>query len=245
MLTEKVIVITGGMGQVGLATTQILVSLGANVICLTRKNIEDANQQLKNISNKCEALLCDITNTESIKNAVNYIGNSYTKVDVLINAAGITRDMKQGEIGSIDDFILESIIQTNLLGPFKVIREFRPLLEHSTEALIINISSTSSLRASRSNPIYAASKAALNSLTQNLAFHLAPKIRVIGIAPGYLELAVSGANKPKEFNDKIANTLPLRRIGSALDVGLTIESVITKIKWTTGHTIILDGGMTI
>ena len=245
MLENKIVLIAGGMGQVGLEAASRLSTLGATVICLTRQDTAEATNILKNISIKCISIQCDIKNTTMIKDVVQRIDKKYGKIDVLINSAGITHDIKPGNIESITDDILDNIIDTNLKGSFKLIRECKKLLDNSDSPLIINISSTSSLRASRSNPIYAASKSGINILTQTLALHLSPTIRVVGIAPGYLEKAVAGANKPSEYNDRIAQSLPLRRIGTGKDVADAIESVITKLTWMTGNTIVLDGGMTI
>jgi len=245
MLKNKIVLIAGGMGQVGLETASRLSNLGAVVICLTRQNTAEATDILKNSSINCIAIQCDIKNTNMIKDVVQRIDKEYGRIDVLINSAGVTYDVKSGNIESITDEILDNIIDTNLKGSFKLIRECRKLLDNADSPLIINRSSTSSLRASRSNPIYAASKSGINILTQTLALHLSPSIRVVGIAPGYLEKAVAGANKPSEYNDKIAQSLPLRRIGTGKDVADAIESVITKMTWMTGNTIVLDGGMTI
>jgi 3-oxoacyl-[acyl-carrier protein] reductase len=245
MLKNKIVLIAGGMGQIGLEATARLSNLGAIVICLTRQDTTEVTNILKNISKNCIAIQCDIKNTTMIKAAVQRIDKEFGRIDVLINSAGITYDIKSGNIESITDEMLDNIIDTNLKGSFKLIRECKKLLSNSDNPLIINISSTSSLRASRSNPIYAASKSGINILTQTLALHLSPSIRVIGIAPGYLEKAVAGANKPDGFNDKLAQTLPLRRIGTGKDVADVIESIITKMTWMTGNTIVLDGGMTI
>lgn len=240
MLNKKIVVITGGLGQIGLATIEMLSKLGATIICLTKRN-----ENNKKIVKDLEIILCDIRNTNEIQKSVNFISEKYNRIDILINNAGVTYDVKKGDIETITDEVLDKIIDTNLKGTFKIIREFKQLLAKSDSSLIINISSTSSIRASRSNPIYAASKAAINLLTQTLALHLSPKIRVVGIAPGYLEKPVSGAKKLDGFNEKVAELIPLKRIGSALDVANTIECIILKMPWCNGHTIVLDGGMTI
>jgi 3-oxoacyl-[acyl-carrier protein] reductase len=116
------------------------------------------------------------------------------------------------------------------------------LLRNSEAGLIINITSAAGKRASRSNIMYGASKAALELITATLSKVLAPNIRVVNVCPGMLETATSGAVKPEGTNERMSNEIPLRRVGTADDVVATIEALATTMVYITGSTILLDGG---
>lgn len=236
-LTGKVVVITGGLGQVGYTVARRLSGLGANVVSIVRRDLEDAQKKMELLSSNCYALLADVRDSSSLNLAACKISHC----DILINAAGYTRSIVPSKLQDLTDDIFDDIIDTNLKGTFYSIRAFEPYMD---EGIIINISSTAGLRASQSNLAYGASKAGIDLITKTLAKSLAPKIRVVGIAPGYLINATSGANKPAGANEHIANNTPLKRVGQAEDIADTVESII-KIKHITGQTIVVDGGISL
>ena len=164
---------------------------------------------------------------------------------ILINAAGTTRSIPPDRLELLSDEIFDEIVTTNLRGVFATVREFAPLLKRTGNGVIINISSTASLRAGRSNVAYAAAKAGLNLMTQTLAKALAPEIRLLAIAPGYMVHPTSGAQKAADFNTKAALACPLKRIGYADDIVNTIESCLTTIRFSTGSLFVVDGGRTL
>jgi NAD(P)-dependent dehydrogenase (short-subunit alcohol dehydrogenase family) len=241
LLVGKCAVIAGGSGQVGFATAKRLAKLGAKVILLVRRNLAEATEMLKDLPNP-EAnhmvFLASITDTESLKSVVSKIN----QCDILINAAGITKSIAPGSFESYTDEMFDEIMISNLRGPFATIREFSPLLKKSKDALVINITSASGVRASNSNLAYGASKAGLELLTKSISKVLAPTIRVVAICPGYLDTATSGATKSPQFNDHISKEIPLGRVGTGDDVAAVIESLATTMKYITGSTIVLDGG---
>lgn len=241
MLENKTVVITGGCGQVGFATAKRLANKGARIILLTRNNISVAEEMLRDLPGpelNHLVLLASITDTNSLKNAVSKI----EQCDILVNAAGITKSVAPVNFESYTDEMFDEIVISNLRGPFATIREFAPLLRKSNDALVINITSASGVRASNSNLAYGASKAGLELLTKSLSKVLAPNIRVVAICPGYLDTATSGAFKPAGFNEKVSKEIPLGRVGTGDDVAATIEALATTMKYITGSTIMLDGG---
>lgn len=236
-LNNKVVVITGGTGQVGYAIAKRLGDQGATVVAIVRRDLDAAFLKMSAISNKCYALLADVRDSESLAEAARRVSHC----DILINAAGYTRSIVPGKLQDLTDEMFDDIIDTNLKGTFATIRAFEP---HMDDGIIINISSTAGLRASQSNLAYGAAKAGIDLITKSLAKALAPKIRVVGIAPGYLINPTSGAVKPAGANDHIANNTPLKRVGEAEDIADTVESII-KIKHITGQTIVVDGGISL
>jgi 3-oxoacyl-[acyl-carrier protein] reductase len=236
---NKTAVITGGIGQIGKASALRLSKLGFKVILIVRRNIEEAEVFLKSLpGNGHQAFTASITDSESLKFVVSKID----QCDVLINAAGITKSVPPKDFEKYTDEMFDEIVINNLRGPFATIREFFPLLKNSTDGLIVNITSASGVRSGSGNLAYGASKAGLDLLTKSLSTVLAPNIRIISICPGFLETATSGAIKPSGFNEQVSKGIPLGRVGSGDDVAATIEALITHIRYSTGSTIILDGG---
>ncbi len=241
LLTGKTAVITGGGGQVGYATARRLASQGSRVICLARSNIERCENLYSTLPNQDlnhKVIYADVTNTVSIKAAVEQIDSC----DILINAAGITQTIDGNDIACYNDNLIDSILETNLKGPLVVIRELFPKLSESQEAIIINVTSTSMLRASPSNMVYGASKAGLEVMTKYLAKSFGPRFRVVSVCPGFLDKPTSGAIKPPGANERIVKQVPLERVGTGDDVAAVIESLCTQMKYVNGTTILVDGG---
>lgn len=236
-LTDKIVVITGGVGQVGYTISKHLAGLGATVVALVRKDLTGAQEKMSSLNSNSYALLADVRDLKSLEEAARQVGHC----DILINAAGFTKSIEPKNLQELTEDIFDTIVDTNLKGTYATIRAFEPLMD---EGIIINISSTSGQRASKSNLAYGAAKAGIDLITKTLAKALAPKIRVVGIAPGYLINPTSGAVKGPKANEYIASITPLGRVGTAEDIAETVESII-KIKHITGQTIIVDGGVTL
>ena len=243
-LNDKIVVIIGGCGQIGYATAQRLSSQGARIISITHRNIEKAQKMMDNLPNnhlKHLSILASVTDSSSLKKAANEIENIAGRCDILINAAGTLNPIPPDNLKDLTDDIFDEIVSVNLRGVYATIREFSNLLKNSGDALIVNISSQSGQRASDSCVAYAASKAGVDLMTKTLAKSLAPTVRVIGIAPGYLEKATSGVTRIID-NNILANSTPLKRLGTGDDVAATIEAYAMTIRYATGITVLLDGG---
>ena len=246
-LEGKVAVITGGSGQIGYATAIRLAEQKCRVVIITRRETKELQEQIKQLPNielNHFYIIADVTDTKSLKEAANRVLIEAKRCDILINSAGINSPIKSKNLEELTDQIFDNIIKTNLRGVYATIRTFAKILKESNDGLIINISSTAGERASDSNLAYSASKAGLNMLTKSLSKVLSPEIRVIGIVPGFMEKSTSGIIKQSGFNDKLIETIPLKRIGNGDDIANTIISFATHIKFATGSIIIVDGGKT-
>lgn len=244
-MKDKIVVITGGAGQVGQAAAKRFAELGARVFIIVRRDLEKAKEIVAALSNshlEHDAILASITDTESLKAAVGIITERAGKCDLLINAAGITKGLTPRDFEKYTDEIVDEILINNVRGPFATIREFAPLLRNSEKGLVVNISSTAGRRASHSNIMYGASKIALELVTATLSRVLAPNIRMVSVCPGILEHPTSGAHKPEGTNEKMALEIPLKRVGKAQDVVATIEALATTLTYINGTSILVDGG---
>jgi 3-oxoacyl-[acyl-carrier protein] reductase len=241
---NKVAVITGGCGQIGYAAAQRLAADGVTIVALVRNNLEEAKELLTKLPSQelnHTAILASVTETSQITAAVQQVNDLFGRCDILINAAGISKVAPVSEIDKFTDELFDSIMDTNLKGTFVCVREFLPLLKKEN-GLVINISSLSAYSGNNINLAYAASKAGVNSLTKTLARGLAPAVRVVGIAPGFLEKATSGINKHPDFNAKIAPEIPLKRVATGDDIADVIMSLVNSMSYINGETIRVDGG---
>ena len=159
------------------------------------------------------------------------------RTDILVNSAGFTRPIPHTDMDALDDALFDQLLAVNLRGAFAAIRAFRALLQDSA-GLAITISSTAAFDGSGSNIAYAASKAGVEAMTKSLARILAPTVRVMTIAPG----AVDTDFVPGRDTLKLASGIPLKRVATAQDVADAVLALATLLPYSTGSTLLLDGG---
>jgi NAD(P)-dependent dehydrogenase (short-subunit alcohol dehydrogenase family) len=243
-LNNKVVVIAGGCGQIGYATAKRFAAQGARIIALVRRNTQQAQALMDALPNPAAghfAILASVTDTCALKNAVSEVEQRAGRCDILVNAAGTLNPIPPSRLHDLTDEIFDEIVAVNLRGVYATIREFSNLLRASGNGLIVNVSSQSGQRASNSCVAYGASKAGLDLVTRTLAKSLAPEIRVVGVAPGYLEHATSGVERIIS-NERLAAESPLQCLATGDDVARAIESFATMITHATGITLLVDGG---
>ncbi|MCB0186351.1 MAG: SDR family oxidoreductase, partial [Caldilineaceae bacterium] len=169
------------------------------------------------------------------------VADAYGRLDLLVNNAGITRPVPHADLDGLDDEWIDRIFQTNVRGAFAAIRAFQPLLMRSDAGLVINISSIAGRTGVGSNVAYCASKAAMDSLTRSLARALAPEIRVVSVAPGWVWGDYAARFPEAYIQEQIAKT-PLGRIAQPEDVAEAVYAVATQLTFSTGCIIPVDGG---
>jgi NAD(P)-dependent dehydrogenase (short-subunit alcohol dehydrogenase family) len=243
-LTDRVAVITGGAGNIGYATAIRLAQNGVRIFSLVRREVAEAQIKMDALPNSqlnhC-AILADVKDTNSIKQAVDTVKTLAGRCDILINCAGVSLATKTPLDTS--DEIFDEMISTNLRGTWITIREFFEMLNAQSDSIVINVSSVASVKSSQFKLAYSISKAGVNIMTECLAKTLGPNVRFVAVAPGRLTTATSG--QPTNKLENLINytqRLPLKRVPTADDVAATIESLITDIKFFNGHLLVLDGG---
>jgi 3-oxoacyl-[acyl-carrier protein] reductase len=241
-LTGKVILITGAAGGIGSAISLAYAAVGATVIVGYNGNFEKA-QQL------CESLPGDghvtkhvpILNSSVLNSLADEIKQEMGRLDILVNNAGVTKVVPHQDLDGLQDEDIDRILTTNFRGSFACIRAFQNLLAKSGEGLVINISSIAGSTAVGSSVAYCASKAAINSMTMSLGRALAPNIRVVAVAPGWVAGEYASRADPAYMQEQIDKT-PLGRIANASDVANTVVALSTTVTFNTGCIIPVDGG---
>jgi NAD(P)-dependent dehydrogenase (short-subunit alcohol dehydrogenase family) len=244
-LQGKTAVITGVAGQVGFATANRLAEQQCRIVGIVRSKVDEAKEMFATLPNQHlnhQILVADVTDTPALEAARNQV----TRCDILVNSAGITKNIFPENTSELTDDIFDSIVTTNLRGTWACIRTFLPLLKATGDGLIVNISSTSGERSGRGNVAYAASKGGVNIMTKTLSRVLAPDgVRIVAVAPGFLQESTSGVVKSSIATAKQAAQVPLGRIGYGDDVASTIEALCTHIRYANGSIILVDGGRTV
>lgn len=241
-LDQKVAVVMGGTGGIGAATARRLALSGAYIVVVGRDNLEHAQATADSLPGEGHiAALASITVSATLDELARTVRDRYGRADILVNAAGFTQPVKHSDLDALTDELIDDIFKVNWRGQFATIRSFQSLLAASGDGLIINVSSISATTGIGSNIAYCAAKAGLDIMAVALGRALAPQVRVVNVSPGVVDTAfVPG--RGADFNDKVAATTPLGRIGTPDDIAAAIEACATHLKFTTGTTLVIDGG---
>jgi 3-oxoacyl-[acyl-carrier protein] reductase len=245
---KKNAIITGGAGQIGHATATRLALEGYRIFSLVRRDLETAQKLVNSLPNNhlehC-AVLADVSNTNSVKNAVKIIKEKIQHCDILVNCAGISLPTDYPMDNT--DEIFDAMMSVNLRGTWVIIRELMDLLNVTGNTLVVNMSSMASIQPRANSLTYSASKAGINAMTQSLAKAYAPRIRFVAIAPNRLIKGTSGrgATMSELACKEFSLAVPMKRIITAEEIADTIEHLAHRMTYYTGQVLILDGGMTL
>ncbi len=238
----KVALITGGGGGIGSAIGRRLAAAGAQVVINYNSNAEKAQAVAATLDGTNHLVIqASVTDSAALAAMAKQVADHYGKLDLLVNNAGITRPVPHDDLDGLDDEWFDRIMQTNVRGAFACVRAFKDLLLAGEGGTVINISSIAGRTGVGSNVAYCASKAAMDSLTRSLARALAPKIRVVSVAPGWVWGEYAARMDEAYIQQQIDKT-PLGRIAQPEDVAEAVLAVATQLAFSTGCIIPVDGG---
>ena len=241
-LREKVIVVTGGGGGIGSAICQTCAAAGASLVITYNQDRGKAQRLAGQLPGTNHMVVrAPVDDSSALRDLAEQVAARYNRLDVLVNNAGITRPVAHHDLESLDDALIDQIFRVNWRGAFASVRVFKPLLAAGDGGLVINISSVAGQTGIGSNVAYCASKAAMDAMTKSLARALAPQIRVVSVAPGWVEGEYARRIDPAILEEQRQKT-PLKRIAQAQDVGNAVLAVATMLTFTTGSIIPVDGG---
>ena len=241
-----VAVITGGTKGIGLGIAKELLSEGFSVV-LTARNESDELAELKNqYAEKVSFVPCDISNENDVQNLVNFTEETFGKIDLLVNNAGVAPKVRK-DILEISGEDFDYVLDINLKGTFFVTQKFVPLLIKNQKSRIVNISSMSAYTASVNRGEYCISKAGISMITKLFAVRLAEYgVSVLEIRPGIIETDMTSKVKEK-YEKLIAEGItPIRRMGNPEDIGKCVLSIAKgNFDFCTGTVIDCDGGFNV
>lgn len=179
-LNKKTILITGGTGGIGLELARQLLQRGSAVIITGRdpEKLAAAKQALPGV----HTFQSDVSDPQAVAALYDAVTTQFPALDVLINNAGIMRNLNLNQDRALTDVTRE--IEIDLCGPIQMVQQFLPHLKAQNEALIVNVSSGLAFIPFPISPVYCAAKAGLHSFTQSLRVQLAgTSVSVVELAP--------------------------------------------------------------
>ncbi|MED2971534.1 glucose-1-dehydrogenase [Fictibacillus sp. B-59209] len=249
-LEGKAVIITGASTGIGKACAQRFAKekamITVNYFSEKGNEVEELLQELRDLGGEAIAVQGDVTKEEDIKNLVERTVESFGRLDIMINNAGIENEVPSHEL-SLEDW--NKVISTNLTGQFLGCREaISYFLKNNIEGSIINMSSVHEIIPWPHFVHYAASKGGVKLMTQTLAMEYAPKkIRVNAIAPGAINTPINA----EKFSDPgkkadVEKLIPMGYIAEPDEISSVAVWLASKeSRYVTGHTLIADGGMTL
>jgi 3-oxoacyl-[acyl-carrier protein] reductase len=240
-----VALVTGAAGGLGAAIVRRLAAEGFAIGIGYHRSTQAAERLRQDLPGSDHfTLAAPVTDSAALKAMAAAIEARCGRCDVLVNCAGTTRFVAHANLEGLDDALFDSIFAVNVRGAFAAVRALQPLLERSEltgGGVVVNISSIAGVTAMGSNVAYCASKAALDNMTRSLARALAPRIRVLAVAPGLVDTDFVKSLDQKWRDEQAART-PLQRLASPQEIAAAVLAAVTQLTFTTGSIIAVDGG---
>lgn len=248
-------IVTGSASGLGAATAAILAK-GGGRIAVNYSNSKKEAEETADLCRKAGAEVVvvqgDVSRDEDCKKIVAAVGG-WARLDILVNNAGTTKHVPHDNMDGLSAEDFQRIYAVNTIGPFQMIRAARAMLEAAAKAsgrasAVVNVSSVAGISGGGSSVAYAASKGALNTMTQSLARALAPLIRVNTVCPGYIDTPWftkgRGEAGAKQVRDSVIARVPLRSASTAEDIAqLVCFLALPQSGQMTGEFVRMDAGM--
>lgn len=238
---DKRVVITGGTSGIGLATAKLLVDEGARVLITgrTQATLESARKQLGDNAIAVQSDAASLTDIDSLADRVKV---EFGALDALFVNVGVTRFTP---FESVSEEVFDEQLTVNAKGPYFVVQKLAPLL--SAGSGVVFTTSVANVLGIPMISAYAASKAALRSMTRSLARELLPReIRVNAVSPGPINTGVLDRSMPAEAAEQTKAQMtadnPMRRFGEPEEVAKAVAFLAFEATFTTGAELAVDGG---
>lgn len=244
-MKEKVALITGGASGLGATISKFLASKNINVIINYNTSKEKANILKQEIEQayqvKVLLVKCDISSEEEINNMIIEIRKNFDHIDYLVNNAAICLDSLY-EDKTKDNFM--KTLEVNVVGTFLVSKLVGNMMYEQKSGSIVNLSSTNGI--DKNYPMsldYDASKAALNSLTHNLALQYAPYVRVNAVAPGWVKTENEMKDLDEEYIKMEEEKIYIKRFAEQEEIAKVIYFLLSdEASYINNQVIKVDGG---
>jgi 3-oxoacyl-[acyl-carrier protein] reductase len=246
-LSGKVALVTGGATGIGRAIALAIAREGAAVAVNFSKSADAARETAREAEKagvRAITVRADVSRDAEARAMIAQVVSELGGLDLLVNNAGWTRRVPHAQLEDLTDEIWEGVMSVNVRGAFYCVRAAVPHIASRGGGAIVNITSVAGFTGDGSSMAYAASKAALGTLTKSLARALAPqKIRVNAVAPGLLATGFGGGFITEELQQKRARMTPTGRLTTVDELADAVVFMLAN-EAMTGATAIVDGGFT-
>lgn len=245
-LQEKVALVTGGSGGIGAAIVLALARAGAAVVINYHRQKEAAEeilQEVELLGGRGLLHQADVTQPEACEGMIRATLDHFSRIDILINNAGIRRDNLLALMKPED---WEAVTDTNLKGVFNCCKAvLRPFLRQKSGGRIINISSVAGITGNSGQTNYAAAKAGVIAFSKSLAKEMGRRgILVNAVAPGMIETGMT-SDLPQQLKDTVLPHIALQRFGRPEEVAEVVLFLARSAHYVTGSVIVVDGGLSL
>ena len=242
----KIAVVTGASKGIGRACALRLAKDGMTVVVnYSHSDAEAAKtvEEIKAAGGDAVAYKADVSDLNQVKDMFKFVSDTYGRVDVLVNNAGIVRDEY---LLMLTQENLDKCLDLNIKGYFYCAQQAALKMFSQKSGVIVNMSSVSSKMALAGQSVYSATKGAVNSMTQTMAKELArKKIRVNAVCPGFVQTEMVD-QLPEDKKKEYLKEVPLGRFADVNEVaGLVSFLCSDDASYITGQAIVLDGGLTL
>jgi 3-oxoacyl-[acyl-carrier protein] reductase len=243
-LSEQVVIVTGGSRGIGEAIVRRLASDGARVYATYNSGADKANQitaELSELGQFVSYHQVNVTDEQSIKSFVEEVVAKESRIDGVVNNAGITKD---GLLMRMSESDWDVVMDTNLKSVFTMTKTVIRQMMSQRRGRIVNIASVVGITGNAGQANYVASKAGLIGFTKSVAKEVASRnILVNCVAPGYIETEMTGKLTEEQLN-AFLNVIPLKRAGKGEEIASVVSFLLSPdSQYITGQTITVDGGM--
>lgn len=252
--------VTGGAGEIGLATAERLAREGAAIALLDVKEeaLAKAKSRLSESGARVESYSCDVTDWNAVESAVSRVAAEFGSVELLFNNAGYQGEFKPTHAYPEEDF--ERVIQINLIGAFYVLKAVAAHMVEMKYGRIVNTASMAGVEGPPNMAAYGASKFGVVGLTQTASKDLALyNIRVNAISPAFMgpgymwerqvQLQAEAGSQyfsadPKQVAQQMIGSVPMRRYGDITEIPGTVAFLMSDdSSYTTGVNVPISGGI--
>jgi 3-oxoacyl-[acyl-carrier protein] reductase len=242
-LKDKVALITGAGQGIGRATALTFAREGA-IVAVADINMTAATavaDEITRADGRAKPIFLDVARAESVEAAVRTLEESFGRVDVLVNNAGIVRDARMQKMTE-EQF--DAVIAVNLKGVWLCAKAVAPLMSANGGGSIINAASVVGLYGNFGQTNYVAAKSGVIGMTKTWARELGPSgVRVNAIAPGFVATEMI-ASVPEKVLGAVEDRTPLRRLGRPEDIANAYLFLASdESSFITGHVLSVDGGL--
>lgn len=242
-LSGQTAIVTGASRGLGRTIAIALARNGARVACVARsaEKLQATVDEITSFGGVAASHVCDVSHSDSVNALVDAVAEKWERLHILVNNAGVTADTLALRMS---DEQWDTVIATNLRGPFLFLRAASRLMMQARYGRVVNIASVSGMMGNPGQANYSASKAGLIGMTKTVARELATrKVTVNCVSPGFIETEMTEKLGPAIL-DAVKDRIPAKRLGMANEVADAVLYLVSSgAAYVTGQVIVVDGGM--